>query len=107
MDIWFAGNTNFLRKEDGYISAFIAKKVDGIILASVQSRYSNAYDLFKKYDVPYVLVDRDIRHSNYDAGFCVQRLCAVYRLRVPDPAWKHGNRFYFRPGHAFHVSGPD
>ena len=77
------------RKEDGYISAFIAKKVDGIILASVQSRYSNAYDLFKKYDVPYVLVDRNIRHSHYGAGVFV---CNDYALFTAcEYLIRHGN----------------
>lgn len=84
------GNTNFSsEKEDGYISAFIAKKVDGIILASVQSRYSNAYDLFKKYDVPYVLVDRNIRHSHYGAGVFV---CNDYALFTAcEYLIRHGN----------------
>ena len=76
-------------KRQGYISAFIAKKVDGIILASVQSRYSNAYDLFKKYDVPYVLVDRNIRHSHYGAGVFV---CNDYALFTAcEYLIRHGN----------------
>lgn len=101
------GNTNFSsEKEDGYISAFIAKKVDGIILASVQSRYSNAYDLFKKYDVPYVLVDRNIRHSHYGAGVFV---CNDYALFTAcEYLIRHGNTdiaFISGPAMHFYFSG--
>ena len=55
----------------------------------VQSRYSNAYDLFKKYDVPYVLVDRNIRHSHYGAGVFV---CNDYALFTAcEYLIRHGN----------------
>lgn len=56
------GNTGFaMDVECRYITAFIAKKVDGLILVSSGSECQDAHMMLQKYRVPCVLLDRDIQ----------------------------------------------
>ena len=55
------GNSGGLEdNETRIITAFVAKKVDGVVLVPVGSESLEAYQLFSKYHVPCVLVDREI-----------------------------------------------
>ena len=53
------GNTDFsMEKEERYLSIFLAKRVDGIILVTTAQTAGEHYQRLKKYSVPCVLVDR-------------------------------------------------
>ena len=55
------GNSNSSEENEArIITAFVAKRVDGVVLVPVGSEYLAAYQLFSKYKVPCVLLDRDI-----------------------------------------------
>lgn len=55
------GNTEFSKEmEMEYIRAFIAKKVDGVILVSVGAECQKEHQMLGKYHVPCILLDRDV-----------------------------------------------
>jgi len=73
------GNTDLsLEREKNYISTFIAKRVDGVILTSTVEDDSSIYDRFKKYNVPCVLLDRTMKNMDYDAGVFLDNEYALY-----------------------------
>ena len=58
--VLFGNSGSSGENEARIITAFVAKKVDGVVLVPAGSEYLEAYQLFKKYNVPCVLLDRDI-----------------------------------------------
>jgi LacI family transcriptional regulator len=73
------GNTDFsLEKEQNYISTFIAKRVDGIILTSTVENASTIHERLKKYNVPCVLLDRSVKQMDYGAGVFVDNEDAIF-----------------------------
>lgn len=73
------GNTDFsLQKEESYISTFIAKRVDGIVLTSVAGNASTIHSRLQKYNVPCVLLDRSMEHMEYGAGVFVDNEYALF-----------------------------
>ncbi len=85
------GNTDFsLEKEQNYISTFIAKRVDGVILTSTVDDNSIIHNKFKKYNVPCVLLDRTMKNMDYDAGVFFDNQYALYISC--EYLIKHGNK---------------
>lgn len=65
----FLGCTRFsAEKERSYINAFITKRVDGIILVTVFSEQQRCHSIFDKYNIPSVLLDRQLKDSSFKAG---------------------------------------
>lgn len=84
-------NTDFSRiKEEDYVSTFIAKRVDGVILTSTVSDNNTIHSKFKKYNVPCVLLDRAMNTIDYDAGVYVDNECGLYISC--EYLIKHGNK---------------
>ena len=55
------GNSGFSPKsEQRIITAFVAKRVDGVLFVPTRSEYLEDYRTFARYHVPCVLLDRDI-----------------------------------------------
>lgn len=55
------GNTSFsVSDECKFITAFVAKKVDGVILVSAGGVCTEAHQMLEKYHVPCLLLDRDV-----------------------------------------------
>ena len=68
------GNTDFsMEKEERYLSIFLAKRVDGIILVTTAQTAGEHYQRLKKYSVPCVLVDRMLAGAEYTAGLIQHR----------------------------------
>lgn len=73
------GNTDFSRqKEQDYISTFVAKGVDGVILTSTIDNPGLIHERLKKYNIPCVLLDRRINSMEYGAGVFVDNEYAQY-----------------------------
>lgn len=77
-------------KEEQYISTFIARKVDGIILTSTAKQGMNNHQLLEKYQIPCVLMDRKLSGINYTAGVFADNLLAIFR--ACELMLKHGSR---------------
>lgn len=76
-------------KERRCISALIANRVDGVILASALDEKNQIQQDFKKYSIPYVLIDRRMKNDRC-AGVFVDNEYAFYT--AADFLIKHGNR---------------
>ena len=73
------GNTDFsMEKEERYLSIFLAKRVDGIILVTTAQTAGEHYQRLKKYSVPCVLVDRMLAGAEYTAGIFVDNSYALF-----------------------------
>lgn len=73
------GNTDFsMEKEERYLSIFLAKRVDGIILVTAAQTAGEHYQRLKKYSVPCVLVDRMLAGAEYTAGIFVDNSYALF-----------------------------
>lgn len=73
------GNTDFSQeKEQNYISTFVAKRVDGVLLTSTVTSPGMIHERLKKYNVPCVLLDRVLQHMEYDAGVFVDNEYALF-----------------------------
>ncbi|HEX2946082.1 MAG TPA: LacI family DNA-binding transcriptional regulator [Clostridia bacterium] len=75
-------------KESKCISTLIANRVDGVILASGLDEKNQIQQEFKKYSIPYVLIDRRMK-NNRCAGIFVDNEYAFYT--AADFLVKHGN----------------
>ncbi len=74
------GNTNSSpEKESRYLSTFIAKKVDGIILTSSAKECLDSHHLLEKYRIPCILLDRTLPGMQYTAGVFADNQLATYR----------------------------
>ncbi len=72
------GNTDDSReKEKEYVSTFVSKKVDGVILVSADSIYRKDHDFFAKYHIPVVLLDRMVPMS-FTAGVFTDNEYAIF-----------------------------
>ena len=63
-----------MEKEERYLSIFLAKRVDGIILVTTAQTAGEHYQRLKKYSVPCVLVDRMLAGRVYGGNLCGQLL---------------------------------
>ena len=76
-NLFLSNSDNKSAKEENYIKAFIEKGVDGLILtssASVEIQYS----LLKSKNIHFVLIDRFINLSGYEAGVYVANNKGAY-----------------------------
>lgn len=76
-NLFLSNSDNKSSKEENYIKAFIEKGVDGLILtssASVEMQYS----LLKSRNIHFVLVDRFVHFSGYEAGVYVDNRKGAY-----------------------------
>lgn len=72
------------------VSVLIANRVDGVILDTVlQEREKNTYNL-DKYGIPCVLIDRQTKAVNYNAGVFVDNVYAFYN--ATEYLIRHGNQ---------------
>ena len=75
------GNTDFsMEKEERYLSIFLAKRVDGIILVTTAQTAGEHYQRLKKYSVPCVLVDRMLAGAEYTAGIFSWRAACSFSI---------------------------
>ncbi len=84
------GNTDFsLEKEHVYISTFIAKKVDGIILVSASDNFGKDHHI-NDTKLPFVLLDRKVDGIKYGAAVYVDNEYAVFQ--ATEFLINHGNK---------------
>lgn len=75
------GNTGFsLEAEDRIVTAFISKKIDGLLLVSCGEVVLDSHLLLSKYRVPCVLIDRDIEGLKCAAKIICDNAQVSYNL---------------------------
>ena len=77
-------------KEDKCITALTAQKVDGVILVSTVGDQVKGCELLKKYNIPYVLLDRKTKNALENASVYLDNEYAMFK--ATDYLIKNGNK---------------
>ncbi len=75
--VFLCNSDNDPKKEEQYLMSLIDKRVDGVILATTNSR-STSLEQLNNYGVPFVLVDRPLNSASVDLGVYADNYKGVY-----------------------------
>ncbi len=76
--IFLCNTDRSVDKERSYLKSFVEKSVDGVILTSNISEGDSQYELFKKHNIPCVLLDRHVEFDDYEAGVYLDNVKGAY-----------------------------
>ncbi len=76
--VFLCNTDNSIEKEEASIEQFITKRVDGVILTSAGKVAGKVHNRLKKYNMPCVLLDRELQGIDYAAAVYTDNTFAVY-----------------------------